>query len=138
MPAADRPTAPAARPAPLAEPLEQGHSPWQDAWQRLQKNRLAVFGLWALVVVSLACVVGPWLMHFGYEEQNLDLGATRPGSALWLGTVTLGRDLLVRLLIGGRISLAVGLAATLVALTIGVVYGAVAGFIGGKLDGWIT
>ena len=117
-----------------AEEFEAGNSLWHDAWLRLRKNRLAVFGLWTLVVVSLACVIGPWLMHYGYEEQNLDLGAARPGGAHWLGTDTLGRDLLVRLLYGGRISLAVGLAATFVALTIGVVYGAVAGFFGGKLD----
>src|SRR5690606_21312295 len=52
----------------------------------------------------------------------------------WFGTDTLGRDLLVRLLIGGRISLGVGLCATFVALTIGVVYGAVSGLFGGKID----
>lgn len=120
--------------AVAAEPLEKGNSLWHDAWLRLRKNRLAVFGLWALIVISLVCVVGPWLLHFDYEEQNLDLGASAPSSAHWLGTDTLGRDLLVRLLYGGRISLAVGLAATLVALTIGVTYGAVAGFFGGKLD----
>jgi oligopeptide transport system permease protein len=116
------------------EPAEKPSSLWHDAWLRLQKNKLAVFGLWALVVIAIACVVGPWLLHYGYEEQNLDLGASRPSAAHWLGTDTLGRDLLVRLLYGGRISLAVGLAATLVALTIGVTYGAVAGFFGGKLD----
>ena len=116
------------------EQIEKGNSPWRDAWLRLQKNKLAVFGLWALVGISIACVIGPWVMHYGYEEQNLDLGASRPSGAHWLGTDTLGRDLLVRLLFGGRISLAVGLAATLVALTIGVTYGAVAGFFGGKLD----
>ena len=124
----------AATTAIAAEPVEPGNSPWHDAWLRLQKNRLAVFGLWALIVISLACVLGPWLMQHGYEEQNLDLGASGPGGAHWLGTDMLGRDLLVRLLYGGRISLAVGLAATLVALTIGVTYGAVAGFFGGKLD----
>src|ERR1035437_1417341 len=117
-----------------AEPIEKGNSLWHDAWLRLQKNKLAVFGLWALIVIAVACIVGPWLMRYGYEEQNLDLGASQPGAAHWLGTDTLGRDLLVRLLYGGRISLAVGLAATLVALTIGVTYGAVAGFFGGKLD----
>ena len=116
------------------EPIERGNSLWHDAWLRLRKNRLAVFGLWAIAVITLACVIGPWLMRYGYEEQNLDLGASRPGAAHWLGTDTLGRDLLVRLLVGGRISLAVGLAATLVALTIGVTYGAVAGYFGGKLD----
>ena len=120
--------------AGFVEPIERGNSLWHDAWLRLQKNKLAVFGLWALIVIALACVVGPWLMHYGYEEQNLDLGASAPGSAHWLGTDTLGRDLLVRLLYGGRVSLAVGLCATFVALSIGVTYGAVAGFFGGKLD----
>ena len=117
-----------------AEPIEKGNSLWHDAWLRLQKNKLAVFGLWALIVIAVACIVGPWLMRYGYEEQNLDLGASHPGAGHWLGTDPLGRDLLVRLLYGGRISLAVRLAATLVALTIGVTYGAVAGFFGGKLD----
>jgi oligopeptide transport system permease protein len=119
------------------EPIEKGNSLWHDAWLRLKKNKLAVFGLWALVLTTIVCVAGPWLMHYGYEEQNLDLGASAPSGAHWLGTDTLGRDLLVRLFFGGRISLAVGLAATLVALTIGVTYGAVAGFFGGKLDAFM-
>ena len=131
----------AASPAPVTaaapEPLEQGSSLWHDAWLRLRKNRLAVFGLWSLAVITVLCVAGPWLSAYGYEEQNLDLGATAPGARHWLGTDTLGRDLLVRLLFGGRVSLGVGLAATFVALTIGVVYGAVAGFFGGKRDAFM-
>lgn len=117
--------------------VERGSSLWHDAWLRLRKNRLAVFGMGALAVVTLLCVVGPWVLPFGYEEQNLDLGASPPGATHWLGTDTLGRDLLVRTLSGGRISLGVGLAATFVALTIGVVYGAIAGFFGGKLDAFM-
>ena len=124
----------APRPAPVDEPVEQGNSLWHDAWLRLRKNKLATFGLASLAVIAFACLLGPLLSPYGYEEQNLDLGASAPSGAHWLGTDTLGRDLLVRLLFGGRISLAVGLAATFVALTIGVVYGAVAGFFGGKLD----
>ena len=124
----------APRPAPVDEPVEQGNSLWHDAWLRLRKNKLATFGLASLAVIACACLLGPLLSPYGYEAQNLDLGASAPSGAHWLGTDTLGRDLLVRLLFGGRISLAVGLAATFVALTIGVVYGAVAGFFGGKLD----
>ncbi|MBI5690888.1 MAG: ABC transporter permease [Verrucomicrobia bacterium] len=126
----------AAAPAAPAE-AEAGSSLWHDAWLRLRKNRLAVFGLWSLALVTLACVAGPWFSPYGYEEQQLDLGASGPGLRHWLGTDTLGRDLLVRLLTGGRVSLAVGLAATFVALTIGVVYGAVAGFVGGKRDAFL-
>ena len=120
-------------PAPTAA-LERGNSLWHDAWLRLRKNRLAVFGAVTLVVVSLACFLGPFFSPYGYEDQNLDLGAAAPSAQHWLGTDTLGRDLLVRLLYGGRVSLGVGLAATVVALTIGVVYGAFAGYFGGKLD----
>jgi len=135
------PVAPVAlSPAPPSsggESLEKGFSLWHDAWLRLRKNKLAVFGMVALAVVAIACLVGPWLMSYGYEDQNLDLGASPPGAAHWLGTDTLGRDLLVRMLYGGRVSLGVGLCATFVALTIGVVYGAVAGFFGGKRDAFM-
>jgi oligopeptide transport system permease protein len=120
--------------SPAAEPVERGLSLGHDAWLRLRKNKLAVFGVCTLLVVALACLAGPLLSPYGYEETRLELGATAPGPQHWLGTDVLGRDLLVRLLYGGRISLAVGLSATVVALTIGVLYGAVAGFIGGKLD----
>lgn len=129
---------PASSPALItSDPLastERGTSPWQDAWHRLQKNRLAVFGGVMLIVLTLFCLIGPWFIGYSYQEQNLDLGASAPSTAHWLGTDTLGRDLLVRLLHGGRISLGVGLCATFVALTIGVVYGAIAGYVGGRTD----
>jgi oligopeptide transport system permease protein len=114
--------------------IEHGSSPGRDAWHRLQRNRLAVAGGVILIVLAILCVAGPWFLQATYQEQNLGLGATPPSAAHWLGTDTLGRDLLVRLLYGGRISLGVGLCATFVALTIGVVYGAVAGYLGGKAD----
>jgi oligopeptide transport system permease protein len=132
MPAVACPTPPAAAPADPG--VEKGSSLWHDAWLRLRKNHLAVFGMAALAVVAVACVIGPWLSPFGYEQQDLSLGATAPSAQHRLGTDTLGRDLLVRMLFGGRVSLGVGLAATFVALTIGVVYGAIAGFFGGKRD----
>jgi oligopeptide transport system permease protein len=116
------------------EPVEPGSSPGRDAWLRLRRNRLAVGGGGLLVGLALCCLAGPWLLHATYQAQDLALGASAPGAAHWLGTDTLGRDLLVRLLYGGRISLGVGLSATFVALTIGVAYGAVAGYVGGKTD----
>ena len=118
-----------------AAQLEAGHSLWADAWHRLQKNKLAVGGAVVLVVLTFACLFGPLFSHYSYQDQDLALGASAPGREHWLGTDTLGRDLLVRILYGGRISLGVGLSATFVALTIGVCYGAVAGYAGGKLDG---
>jgi oligopeptide transport system permease protein len=103
--------------------IESGSSPWRDAWHRLRRNRLAV-----------ACLLGPLFSPYDYADQNLDNTFAPPGAAHWLGTDQLGRDLLVRVLYGGRISLGVGLCATFVALTIGVVYGAVAGWVGGRTD----
>ena len=126
------PALPLSPPAPAA--VEPGSSLWRDAWHRLRKNRLAVAGGLILLVLGTLCLLGPFFLKYSYQEQNLDLGATPPGADHWLGTDTLGRDLLVRLLYGGRISLGVGLCATFVALTIGVVYGAVAGYVGGKTD----
>lgn len=123
--------------ATTAAAPEQGSSLWHDAWLRLRKNRLAVAGLVFLVFTAVTCLLGPLFSAYGYEEQRLDLGASPPSAQHWLGTDTLGRDLLVRTLSGGRVSLGVGLAATFVALTIGVVYGAVAGFVGGKRDAFM-
>lgn len=115
------------------EPIEHGHSPWIDAWHRLRKNRLALAGGIVVLILALLCAAGP-LFSQSYEDQNLDLGATAPSPAHWLGTDTLGRDLFARILYGGRISIMVGLVATFVALVIGVTYGAIAGFFGGKAD----
>jgi oligopeptide transport system permease protein len=114
--------------------VESGTSPWRDAWHRLQHNRLAVAGGVSLLLLAAACVLGPWLSPYSYAEQDLNHTFAAPGSDHWLGTDQLGRDLLVRALYGGRISLGVGLCATFVALTIGVVYGAVAGYLGGRTD----
>ncbi len=115
------------------EETERGRSLWSDAWHRLKSNRLATAGAVVLVVLALACAAGPFFSQ-SYEDQNLDLGAVPPSAQHWLGTDTLGRDLLARILYGGRISITVGLVATFVALAIGVTYGAVAGFVGGKVD----
>ena len=114
--------------------LEQGTSLWRDAWHRLRRNKLALFGGIVVIGFTFTCVFAPWIFHLSYQDQNLDLGATPPSAKHWLGTDTLGRDLLARTLYGARISLMVGLVASLVALAIGVSYGAVAGYVGGKLD----
>jgi len=130
-PSASAPPSPASAPA---APVERGSSPGHDAWLRLRRNRLAVFGGITLMLVTLVCFLGPWFSPYGYEDIDLQQVFAPPGVRHWLGTDMLGRDLLVRILYGGRVSLAVGLSATVVALTIGVIYGAVAGFVGGKLD----
>ncbi len=116
------------------EKYEKGTSLWTDAWVRLKKNHLAITGLVFLIVLALLCLFAPLLTPYGYEEQNIALGASGPSLQHWLGTDTFGRDLLSRILYGGRVSLAVGLVATAVSLIIGVTYGAIAGYVGGRVD----
>ena len=63
---------------------EQGTSLWQDAWLRLRKNRLALFGLVVLVFIVIALLT-PWIAPYAYDAQNLDLGATPPSAAALAG-----------------------------------------------------
>ena len=84
-----------------------------------------------MIVIAL---LTPWIAPYSYEAQNLDLGASPPSAAHWLGTDIFGRDLLTQVMYGGRISLAVGFIATAVALLIGVTWGAIAGYVGGRVD----
>jgi len=179
---------------PETDPVH-GSSLWGDAWFRLKKNRLALFGLGFFLFMVCICLLGPFFTGYRYEDTNLPLKASPPLDKIILrletlkngevkqkhlalsniedefldlsrperkaivaklaagdqytsgtvryepspqrhffGTDSLGRDLLTRVLIGGRISLAVGFAATFVSVAIGVVWGATAGFVGGKLD----
>lgn len=107
---------------------------WRDAWRRLARNRLAMFGLAVLSAMIVVALLTPWIAPYSYAQQDLDLGPVSPAPAHWLGTDIFGRDLLTRILYGSRVSLAVGFLATAVALSIGVLWGAFAGYIGGRID----
>ena len=107
---------------------------WNDAFDRLKKNRLAVVSGIILIVLLVLAIFAPWIAPHSYAYQNLELGAVGPSSTYWLGTDTLGRDQFSRILYGARVSLLVGFVATAVALLIGVSWGIVAGFFGGKID----
>ncbi len=112
-----------------------GRSLWTDARRRLARNRAAAVSALFLALVALACFAAPWLPGLADPAaQDLRLGAAPPGAPHWLGTDELGRDVLARILYGGRVSLLVGLVGTLVSLVVGVSWGAVAGYAGGKLD----
>lgn len=113
---------------------EKGTSLWQDAMRRLRKNRFALFGAIFLIAVTIVAIITPLIAPYAYDAQKLELGAAPPSWQHWLGTDYLGRDLLTRILYGGRISLMVGFAATAVSLSVGVLYGATAGFLGGRTD----
>ncbi len=108
---------------------------WSDARRRLARDRAAVASAGLLAFVVLACFAAPWWPGLADPAaQDLRLGAALPTITHPFGTDELGRDLLARLLHGGRISLLVGLVGTLVSLLVGVSWGAVAGYAGGKLD----
>ncbi len=121
---------------PSSPEAPAGRSPWRDARVRFLRHRAAVASVVVMVLIALACVFGPMLLPNAFDSVDWNLMSAPPTRAGWhlFGTDELGRDLLVRTLIGGRISLLVGVLATLVSVTIGVVWGAVAGFVGGRVD----
>ncbi len=114
----------------------RGRSLYLDAWHRLLRNRAAVASLVVLVLMVVLVIFGPLLSQWDHEIPDWDHYSSPPSLETdhWFGTDALGRDLYVRTLVGGQISLLVGLVATLVSLVIGVSYGAVAGYFGGRLD----
>lgn len=100
----------------------------------------ARLALGLLVLMALAVVAGPWLSPYApdFVDFSAEWGsAPALADAHWFGTDSLGRDVYVRTLVGGRTSLLVGLSATLVSVLIGVAYGAIAGYYGGRVDQWM-
>jgi oligopeptide transport system permease protein len=118
-----------------------GSSPMRDAWKRLQRNRMAMAGLWTTLGLTTLCLLGPFAVRaiwgYEYDSQDLAYGAHPPSLQHLFGTDYFGRDLLTRVLYGGQISLAVGLLAATVAASVGTVYGAISGYLGGRIDGFM-
>lgn len=114
----------------------QGRSLWQDAWRRFRHNKAALISMGILLLITAFVVITPWVAPFGYADTDWGQMQTAPSweNKHYFGTDSLGRDLLVRTAIGGRISLMVGLAGALVAVLVGTVYGAASGYVGGKTD----
>ena len=126
-----------------------GTSLWKDAWKRLKRNKLAVLGMVVVCFVILASALGPPIIRsvtgytYDYIPSDPKLLVSLPpftatdGSFSWthpMGTDDAGRDILARVLLGGRISLMVGIISTLVSLVIGITFGATAGYLGGRVD----
>lgn len=127
----------------MAENIEivKGASLWRDAWRRLRRNKLAMFGLGVIAFMIVAVIIGPaiikWATGYTYDfiPTDRDLVKAMPPSFRHLmGTDDAGRDIFARVLQGGRISLMVGVISTTVSLIIGVSYGATAGYLGGRID----
>lgn len=107
---------------------------WVDARSRFFKNKAAVFSLVILASILLFIFLVPLLSSFSYEETNWNKINTPPNAVHYFGTDSSGRDLMVRVAAGGRISLMVGVVGALAAIIIGTIYGAVSGYMGGRVD----
>jgi len=113
-----------------------GRSPWADARARFFRNKAAVVSLCLLAIIVLVCLVGPYMLPHAFDSADWDAMSLPPTlkNSHFFGTDESGRDLLVRSLIGGRVSLMVGMLATLSSVALGIAWGATAGFIGGRVD----
>jgi len=121
----------------FSEKLEvEGRSLWQDARRLFIHNLAAFISLLVLLVITLFVVFAPMLSQFKYDDTDWAMMSAAPDtvSGHWFGTDSSGRDLLVRVAIGGRISLMVGIASALIAVLVGTLYGSLAGYLGGKID----
>jgi peptide/nickel transport system permease protein len=121
----------------------QGRGPWQLAWRRLRRDKVAMTCAVVIVTLAVLALAAPRLAALAGHPPNTPypnngLSATGlpvpPSGTFWFGTDNLGRDLFVRVLYGARISLLVGLAATVIATTLGVAAGMCAGYFGGLAD----
>ena len=104
-------------------------------WRRLRRHRLAVASLVTVAVISVLCLAAPLIAPFDFDAIDLGSIRTPPSPGHWMGTDDLGRDLLTRILYGGRVSILIGLAAAIVGTGFGSLVGAVAGYYGGRVDG---
>ena len=138
--AGSTPVSATASPVPLGKPAASV-SPWTEAWRRFKRHRLAYRSLWVLGLLVMAVLIGPMFYKVGINDVDFQARLAGPSLKHPMGTDDLGRDILARMLYGGRISLAVGLAAMLMAITVGVLIGAVAGMVRGWVDAalmWVT
>lgn len=107
---------------------------WQDAWRRLKKNKVAMFSMFLLIIIGLSCVFIPMLSRMNFKEQAIEFANQGPSKTHWFGMDELGRDIFVRIWVGGRVSMLIGLVGAFVSLIVGAVYGGVSGYFGGVVD----
>jgi oligopeptide transport system permease protein len=117
----------------------RGRSLWVDARRRFIRNKAAMSGLFILALIVLAVLVGPLFSPYGFTDTDWSAIFHAPNLANGhiFGTDDLGRDVFVRTMMGGRITLLIGFISSLVSIVIGVAYGSIAGFLGGRIDGFM-
>lgn len=107
---------------------------WKDAWIRLRKNKIAMLGLFTIVLYIFLAIFGPHMTKFGYLLTDSNHTDATPSSTHWLGTDPLGRDMWARVWMGARVSLTIGFVVTFINQLIGIMVGGVCGYFGGRLD----
>ncbi|MGO8204351.1 ABC transporter permease [Rhizobium ruizarguesonis] len=128
-------------PLSTIETVEEPVSLWRDAWYRLKRNRLAIFGLVVVVILAFTAIFGPYLTPYDYLSQDLNARNVLPSMSHLFGTDDLGRDVFSRVVFGTRTAFLVAVIVTVFAVLIGLVLGAVAGFFGNPFDRaimWLT
>ena len=131
----------AGAPPPSVEPAGgsfasvKGQSLWQESFNRLKKNRVAVVSMVYIIIMCFVALFAVQLSPYPFDEQNMDEFLEGVSTKHLLGTDHLGRDLFSRLIYGARMSMAVGIIASLLSLVIGGIFGAIAGWFGGVIDG---
>lgn len=105
-----------------------------ELWTRLRRHPMAALSLGVLAAVTLSCLVGPWFVPYEADAVQLDAIRQPPSPAHLMGTDDLGRDILIRVLQGGRFSILIGVLAAVLGTGVGTLFGAVAGYAGGRTD----
>ena len=116
---------------------EKIESPWTLAFKRLKKNKLAMAGLFILIGLLVIVIIGPMIYPYDHLAVDYSKIYQKPSAQHLLGTDNVGRDVLARLMYGGRYSLSIGIVAVVISVTIGSSLGVIAGYYGGKVDGFI-
>lgn len=106
----------------------------QDAWRKFKANKAAMIGLSFMVIMLIGSIIIPMVSPYEYDAQDLSIKNLKPCWEHPLGTDKLGRDILVRIMYGGRVSLSIGVATAAINLFIGIIYGGISGYVGGKTD----
>lgn len=124
---------------PTLPQTDESQGPWRLVWKRFKKNKMATIGAYIFITILLLVIIIPIISPHPIGKMNLtESGAidrnAPPSLKFWLGTDGLGRDIMVRLFYGGRISLALGITATIISVTIGTLLGGIAGYFGGFVD----
>ena len=128
----------AAVPLPAAAPAAAHDSPARRALRRLLARRTAVFGLLVVVLMAALALLAPWLAPFDPLATSFAMVRKAPDGANWFGTDEVGRDLLSRVIWGGRASLAAGVISVTIAVGVGVPLGMLAGYVGGAVDAVVS